>query len=81
MGGSHDDVLKEICQITPGPVSAEVVADDVDDMLREGRHFARLAPNIVVNVPMSEDGLLMARFTKEGIMTNGTLSGTYPAVR
>ena len=46
VGGSYDEVLKEICEITPGPVSAEVVADDVEGMLREGRHFAKLAANI-----------------------------------
>ena len=57
VGGSYDDVLRRICAITPGPVSAEVVAADVDGMLREGRHFATLAPNIVVKVPMSEEGL------------------------
>lgn len=74
VGGSYDDVLKQICQITPGPVSAEVVAEDVDGMLREGRHFAGLAPNIVVKVAMSEAGLeAIARFAKEGIKTNCTL--------
>jgi transaldolase len=74
VGGSYDDVLAEICRITPGPVSAEVVAEDVDGMLREGRHFATLAPNIVVKVPMSEEGLeAIARFAREGIETNCTL--------
>jgi transaldolase len=74
VGGSYDDVLREICQLTSGPVSAEVVAEDVDGMLREGRHFARLAPNIVVKVPMSEEGLeAMSRFAEEGIKTNCTL--------
>jgi transaldolase len=74
VGGSYDDVLKQICKITPGPVSAEVVAEDVDGMLREGRHFAKLAPNIVVKVPMSEEGLeAIARFAQEGIKTNCTL--------
>jgi transaldolase len=74
VGGSYDEVLTQICEITPGPVSAEVVADDVDGMLREGRHFAKLAPNIVVKVPMSEDGLeAMARLADEGIKTNCTL--------
>jgi len=62
-GKSYEDVLKEICTITPGPVSAEVVAEDVDGMLTEGRAFAKLAPNIVVKVPMSEEGLeAMSRF-------------------
>ena len=48
VGGSYDDVLTAICEITPGPVSAEVVADDVDWMLHEGSNFAQLAPNVVV---------------------------------
>jgi transaldolase len=66
--------LTEICRITPGPVSAEVVAEDVDGMLREGRHFAKLAPNIFVKVPMSEEGLeAIYRFAEEGIKTNCTL--------
>src|SRR5688500_1244348 len=74
VGGSYDAILKEICEITPGPVSAEVVADDVDGMLAEGRHFAALAPNIVVKVPMSEAGLeAIARLAGEGIKTNCTL--------
>lgn len=74
VGGSYDEVLKQICEITPGPVSAEVVAQDAEGMLREGRHFAQLAPNIFVKVPMSEDGLeAMARLAKEGIRTNCTL--------
>jgi transaldolase len=74
VGGSYDDVLTEICTITPGPVSAEVIADDVEGMLREGRHFATLAPNIVVKIPMSEEGLeAIARLADEGIKTNCTL--------
>ena len=74
VGGSYDDILRKICEITPGPVSAEVIADDVEGMLREGRHFASLAENIVVKVPMSEDGLeAMAMFKSEGIKTNCTL--------
>jgi transaldolase len=74
VGGSYEDILREICDITPGPVSAEVVAEDADGMLREGRAFAKLAPNIVVKVPMSEEGLeAMYRFAEEGIKTNCTL--------
>ena len=74
VGGSYDDVLREICRLTSGPVSAEVVADDVDGMLDEGRHFAKLAPNIVVKVAMSENGLeAIRRFAEEGIRTNCTL--------
>jgi transaldolase len=74
VGGSYDAVLQEICGLTSGPVSAEVVAEDVDGMLREGRHFAKLAPNIVVKVPMSAEGLeAIARLADEGIRTNCTL--------
>ena len=74
VGGSYEDILKEVCRITPGPVSAEVVADDVEGMLSEGRHFATLAPNIVVKVAMSENGLeAISRFADEGIKTNCTL--------
>ena len=73
-GRTYDDVLKEICTLTPGPVSAEVVADDVEGMLTEGRHFAKLADNIVVKVPMTENGLeAIKRFRAEGIRTNCTL--------
>ncbi len=74
VGGSYEEILQEICRITPGPVSAEVVADDVEGMLREGRAFAKLAPNIVVKVAMSESGLeAISRFADEGIKTNCTL--------
>jgi transaldolase len=73
-GMTYDEVLKLICGITKGPVSAEVVADDVEGMLKEGRHFAKLADNIYVKVPMSETGLeAMNRFRAEGIKTNCTL--------
>ncbi|HEY7024551.1 MAG TPA: fructose-6-phosphate aldolase [Candidatus Limnocylindrales bacterium] len=74
IGGNYDDVLKQICEITPGPVSAEVVAEDVQGMLSEGRHFAALAANIFVKVPISEAGLeAIARLAAEGIKTNCTL--------
>jgi transaldolase len=74
VGGSYDDVLKQICAVTPGPVSAEVIAEDVEGKLGEGRHFARLAANIVVKVPISEEGLeAIARLREDGIKTNCTL--------
>ena len=73
-GMTYEQVLTEVCKITPGPVSAEVVAEDVDGMLREGRAFAKLAPNIVVKVPLTRDGLVATReFAAEGIQTNVTL--------
>jgi transaldolase len=74
VGGSYEEILAEVCRITNGPVSAEVVAEDVEGMLREGRAFAKIAPNIVVKVPMSEEGLeAISRFAEEGIKTNCTL--------
>lgn len=74
VGGSYDDVLRQICQIATGPVSAEVVAEQLDGMLQQGRHFATLAPNIVVKVAMREQGLeAIARFAAEGIKTNCAL--------
>ena len=74
VGGSYESILEEICSITSGPVSAEVVADDVEGMLREGRAFSKIAPNIVVKVPMSETGLeAISAFAEEGIRTNCTL--------
>jgi transaldolase len=73
-GASYESILAEVCKITPGPVSAEVVAEEVEGMLREGRAFAKIAPNIVVKVPMSEEGLeAISRFAEEGIKTNCTL--------
>ena len=74
VGGSYDDLIVEICRITSGPVSAEVIADDVEGMLKEGRHFAKLAENVVVKVAMSENGLeAISRLRAEGIKTNCTL--------
>jgi transaldolase len=71
---SYEEILQEICSITSGPVSAEVVAEDVDGMLREGRAFSKIAPNIVVKIPMSEEGLeAISKLADEGIRTNCTL--------
>src|SRR5256885_6070886 len=55
------DVLKEICSLVEGPVSAEVVAVDVDGMLKEGKELAKIAENIVVKIPMIEAGGVAAR--------------------
>jgi transaldolase len=74
VGGSYAGVLEEICGITSGPVSAEVIADDLEGMLSEGRAFSKIAPNIVIKVPMSETGLeAISHFAEEGIKTNCTL--------
>jgi transaldolase len=68
------DVLKEICSLVDGPVSAEVVAVDADAMVREGQSLARIADNIVVKIPMLEAGMVaVRRLAAEGIRTNVTL--------
>src|SRR2546425_5054663 len=68
------DVLKEICSLVEGPVSAEVVALDTDAMVREGTELAKIADNIVVKVPMLEAGMgAVRRLAAEGIKTNVTL--------
>ncbi len=69
------DVLKEICSMVDGPVSAEVVAVDADGMYAEGRELAKLAENIVVKVPMLEDGMVATgRLVADGIKVNVTLA-------
>jgi len=68
------DVLKEICSLVDGPVSAEVLAVDTDGMVNEGRALAQIADNIVVKVPMIEAGLVaVRRLAAAGIKTNVTL--------
>ena len=73
-GRDFKEVIKEICAIVPGPVSAEVAAVDYDGMIAEGHVLAKLATNVVVKVPLTIDGLRATKtFTKEGIKTNVTL--------
>ena len=73
-GRSYEAVVKEICEIVDGPISAEVIATDTDGILSEGRAIAAWHPNVVVKVPLIRDGLKAVRvFTEEGIKTNVTL--------
>ena len=66
--------VREICQIVPGPVSAEVTATDHATMLREGQKLARIAKNIAVKVPLTRDGLKTCkRLSDDGTMVNVTL--------
>src|SRR5207302_180246 len=68
------DVLKEICSLVDGPVSAEVVGLETDGMLREGSELAKIADNIVVKMPMTEAGMVaVRRLATAGIKTNVTL--------
>jgi transaldolase len=79
--GDHDpaELFKEICASVDGPVSAEVVGLDKDTMVAEGRRLAKLADNIVVKLPLTEDGLRACRaLSAERIETNLTLCFSAP---
>jgi transaldolase len=68
------EVVREICEVVPGPVSAEVAATDAATMLAEGRKLAKIAKNIAVKVPLTVDGLKTCRtLRQEGTMVNVTL--------
>ncbi len=73
-GRDFKKVIAEMCELVAGPVSAEVAALDHPTMLKEGRHLAKIAPNVAVKVPLTLDGLKTCRvLSDEGIMVNVTL--------
>jgi transaldolase len=73
-GRDFKTIIKEICAIVPGPVSAEVSALDAEGMVAEGRTLAAIAPNVTVKVPLTWEGLKACRtLTGEGTMVNVTL--------
>lgn len=73
-GKDYNETLVEICNIVNGPVSAETVALDAEGMVKEGKAFAKLHKNIIVKVPMTQQGMKACRMlTKEGIKVNVTL--------
>jgi transaldolase len=68
------EIIKEICSVVEGPVSAEVVSLEADGMLKEARELAKIAENIVIKIPMIVEGLkAVKQLTAEGIKTNVTL--------
>jgi transaldolase len=72
--GDFKDILKRICEIVQGPVSAEVVGSDADTMVEEGRKLAKIDKHIVIKVPLTREGLkAVGRFKREDIRTNATL--------
>lgn len=72
--GDPRQILREICRIVRGPVSAEVVATDSEGMVREGRELARIDPHIVVKVPFGKEGVKACRtLRQEQIRVNVTL--------
>ena len=73
-GGDPRVILKQICQIVKGPVSAEVVATNADDMIKEGREWAKLDEHIVVKIPFIREGVKAIKtLSGEGIKINVTL--------
>ncbi len=68
------ELIRQICEVVNGPISAEVVATDSVGMLKEGRELVKIHKNVVVKVPLTPDGLKATKtFTLEGIKTNVTL--------
>ena len=67
-------VLKKICEIVDGPVSAEAVSLNFDQMVKEAFELSKIHPNIVIKIPMTEEGLkAVKKLSQEGIKTNVTL--------
>ena len=72
--GDFEDIIRQICRIVDGPISAEAVSLQTDEMVAEARKLAAIHDNIVVKIPMTVDGLkAVRRLTDEGIRTNVTL--------
>ena len=66
--------IAAICEIVNGPVSAEVTSQDVDGMIREGKEYSKIAPNVVIKCPLTRDGLKATRrLADDGIRVNVTL--------
>ncbi|EAK8470762.1 fructose-6-phosphate aldolase [Listeria monocytogenes] len=73
-GRDFNEVIQEITSIVDGPISGEVVSLEADEMIAEGRVIAKIHPNMVVKIPMTEEGLAAVKvLTEEGIKTNVTL--------
>lgn len=68
------DVIKDICKEVSGPVSAEVIGTTAKEMISEGLELSKIAENVVVKIPMTEEGMIaVKKLTSEGIKTNVTL--------
>ena len=73
-GKTMETVVKEICEVIDGPISVEAVSMEAESIVREARELSRISPNIVVKIPMTEEGLKATRLCQqEGIKTNVTL--------
>ena len=73
-GRDFKEVVKEICTIVDGPISAEVISEDAQGMVKEAKELVKIHENIVVKIPMTVEGLkAVSEVSKEGIKTNVTL--------
>ncbi|AAM25098.1 transaldolase [Caldanaerobacter subterraneus subsp. tengcongensis MB4] len=73
-GRDFKEVIREIAEIVDGPISAEVISDDHEGMVKEARELAKIHKNIVIKIPMTAEGLKAVNIlSKEGIKTNVTL--------
>jgi transaldolase len=74
VGRPLEETIREICSIVDGPISAECVSLEADELVKEGRGLAKIHDNVVVKVPMGVEGMKAVKvFTAEGIRTNVTL--------
>lgn len=73
-GRKFSEVVNEICTLVDGPISAEVISEETSEMIAEARTLSKIHPNIVVKIPLTEDGLKAVKsVTAQGIKTNVTL--------
>lgn len=73
-GRDFNEVIKEITEIVDGPISGEVVSEDAEGMIKEGREIAAIHKNMIVKIPMTVEGLKAVKvLAREGIKTNVTL--------
>lgn len=78
-GREHKSLIQEICALVPGPVSVETTVADAEGMIREGEEFSTWAPNVVVKVPVTPEGIKAARALRgKGIPINVTLVFSLP---
>ena len=73
-GRNYNEVLREICKIVDGPISAETISDDAEGMVKEGIEFSKIHKNIVVKIPMTQEGMKAVKMlSAKGIRTNVTV--------
>jgi len=73
-GRDFNEVIKEITEIVDGPISGEVISEDAEGMIKEGREIAEIHKNMIVKIPMTAEGLKATKvLASEGIKTNVTL--------